>query len=427
MANFDKATVAALDWLSSRAVLMCIYLLLLVSPQSARSQFIGEDILRGRKSVTVPFDMVGGFMIVKLRYNGIIPLNFIFDTGASNTILFDRTYADIFNVSYSDTMEVVGADIVGGLDGYIARRGTFSIADPPIKVKRDYVVLSDDLLQLEESLGIPVHGLLGSNFFKRLTVKINYVKRTLTFYDPSKLSISKKYEALPTQIINGKPYITCHVTTEDTNIALKMLLDTGADISTVLHSNTNDNIRIPENSIPGYLGTGLSGHLVGHIGLVDEIKLGSTSFRTLIANYQNIESDTLAELQLQRNGIVGNTLLSRFHIIIDFISRTVYLRPNKYLKHDFKTDKSGLIVNAFGDDFNHFVVHYVYPNSAADEADIKKGDIIDKVGRCKSSRLTLSKLAKRFQAKAGKEVKLRLSRNGELIKTTLTLRELIER
>lgn len=405
------------------ALLLLIFCMLI--PYASHAQYIGEDVLRGEKSVSVPFSSIGGFIVVKLNYNGIIPLNFIFDTGASNTILFDRTYADIFNTAYTDTIEVIGADIIGGLDGYVARQGTFTIANAGINVDRDYIVLSEDIIRLEESLGVPIHGILGSNFFRRLTLKINYVKRTITLYNPSKYNTPAKYEKIDSEVVNGKPYINTNITTDSTSATIQVLLDTGADVSTILHSNVSNSVTIPQNSVPGYLGTGLSGHIVGYIGRLESLSIGSNTFSQLIANYQEIEIDSLSPPSASRAGIIGNTILSRFHIIIDFIKGEVYLKPNKYARTKFKTDKSGLVLNAFGENLNLFVVHYVYPNSAAHTAGIRRGDIIEKVGRCKSKSLTLNKIMKNFQRKPGKTIRLTLLRNGSSFTTRLILKELI--
>jgi len=280
-------------------------------PYASHAQYIGEDVLRGEKSVSVPFSNIGGFIVVKLNYNGII-------------ILFDRTYADIFNTAYTDTIEVIGADIIGGLDGYVARQGTFTIANAGINVDRDYIVLSEDIIRLEESLGVPIHGILGSNFFRRLTLKINYVKRTITLYNPSKYNTPAKYEKIDSEVVNGKPYINTNITTDSTSATIQVLLDTGADVSTILHSNVSNSVTIPQNSVPGYLGTGLSGHIVG-----------------------------------------------------------------------------------------------------AHTAGIRRGDIIEKVGRCKSKSLTLNKIMKKFQRKPGKTIRLTLLRNGSSFTTRLILKELI--
>jgi len=111
--------------------------------------------------------------------------------------------------------------------------------------------------------------------------------------------------------------------------------------------------------VPGYLGTGLSGHIVGYIGRLESLSIGSNTFSQLIANYQEIEIDSLSPPSASRAGIIGNTILSRFHIIIDFIKGEVYLKPNKYARTKFKTDKSGLVLNAFGENLNLFVVHFI--------------------------------------------------------------------
>ncbi|HOY18537.1 MAG TPA: hypothetical protein PLC89_14620, partial [Haliscomenobacter sp.] len=46
--------------------------------------------LNGETHVDIPFDYENNFIVIKLMFNDIFPLKFIFDTGAENTILTKR-------------------------------------------------------------------------------------------------------------------------------------------------------------------------------------------------------------------------------------------------------------------------------------------------------------------------------------------------
>jgi len=393
---------------------------------TAKSQILGRDILGGKKSVTLPFQFVGGFIVVKVKYNNLLPLNFILDTGASNTILFDQYYASIFKTTFSDTIKVVGADIKSNIEGYIVRNGKFILPEmsSTTSLTRDYIVLSEDCIQLEKRIGKKIHGILGSDFLKRLTTQIDYQSEVVRLYNPEYFRPSKKTESLDAEIINGKPYVPVDIDLGSSIQKLKFLIDTGASISVIIHSNTDSLIQLPERSLPAYLGSGLSGEVEGHIGLLSKISIGKFSFDNLIASFQNIENPD--SIDIIRNGLIGSVLLSKFTLTIDYTKSKLYLKPNKSFKKKIKTNKSGLVIHAFGEKLDQYIVQYVYPTSAGDIAGLKKGDILLKVNKCKTSKLSISRLLKRFRKKEGKVFRIKVYRDEEEIEKLLTLKELIK-
>ncbi len=406
--------------------LLIIFVVLIVSHKNLYSQFLGSDLLSTKENVTIPFQLIGGFIIIDIKYNNIIPQKYIFDTGAANTILFDKNLPDIFNVKYSDTIKIVGADINKGIDAYIARNGNFELTDLNTTVKRDYIILAKDYLNLEKSLGVKIGGILGADFFKRLTVKIDYCKKTLVLSNPDFTKIPKNYTKLIAKIINGKPYINAIINLDSKPYNLRLLLDTGASTSIIINKNTENDIVFPDGLIHGYLGSGLSGNILGHLGIVQQLTIGEHNFNNIIGNFQNTELDSTNEnITLYRNGLLGSTILSRFNIIIDYIQGFVYLKPNKDFDDKFKVDKSGLVLHAFGEKLNQFVIHYVYPDSPASGSGLKKGDVILKFQGCKSANLRLDQVSRKLQGKNGKIIALQILRDNVIMEKQFNLRPLI--
>ena len=406
-------------WLRNIYVLLA---LLHSAPKASYSQILGEDILQGKSEVVLPFQYIGGYILIDVYFHNIIPLKFILDTGASNTILFDRYYPEIFGENYSDTLHVVGSDIGSGIEGYIVRNGSFKIKDSKTLI-RDYIVLSHDYVNLEERIGVKIDGILGSEFFKRLTLEIDYQRKKLRIHNPDKFKPHKKDVAINTQIINGKPYIPTSINIGAKEIPINLLLDTGASVSLIINSDSDSLITLPKGSIPGYLGSGLSGDIMGHIGLISLLNLGPIRMQNLFTRFQNISDST--SIDVVRNGLIGNVLLSKFNMTIDYIKGKVYLKPNKYFKKKIEVDKSGLVLHAIGHELRKYIVHYVYPDSPAAQAGLVKGDIITKVGRCKTKNHRLEEIIKKFRGKSGKRLKVQYLRGATLLKKELILRPLI--
>ena len=68
-------------------------------------------IEKGKKDVDIPFKYENGFIVVNLIINGVLPLKFIFDTGAEYTILAKREFTDVLGVNYEREFNLIGADL----------------------------------------------------------------------------------------------------------------------------------------------------------------------------------------------------------------------------------------------------------------------------------------------------------------------------
>ncbi|NJL76628.1 MAG: PDZ domain-containing protein [Saprospiraceae bacterium] len=145
----------------------------------------------------------------------------------------------------------------------------------------------------------------------------------------------------------------------------------------------------------------------------------------IVTSFQ--EADTIIDAKIlnERNGIVGNTILQRFRVIIDYWDEKVYLKPNKYYKAEFPFNRSGLMVVASGKALNMFTVQFVIPNSPAQLAGIEKGDVIVRINGVATKFMKLADVTSKLQKKEGKKVDLVLLRADERLKTRLVLKDIL--
>ena len=391
------------------------------------AQVTGLDLLGRKKYVDVPFEIKQGFIIVQVRFQNTVNLNFIFDTGAENTILFEKPIADLLQANYSQRIKITGSDLSGELYAQIARRVTLGL-DGANPVLRDIVVLEDNILLLEEKLGIKIDGILGGSFFQNLIVSFNFLRKKIRLINPNftKIQSTKNFKNLDIKIHNHKPYITAKTTLANgTILDLVYLIDTGASLPFLIHTDTDSLLSIPDKTITGNLGFGISGALKGYVGTVNELALGGYLFPNLITSFQDMKAVSLDPSITVRNGLIGSHLLRRFHIIIDYLRGKMYLKPirkNKYAD-SFDYDRSGIVVFAVGENLNEFFIKEILANSPASEIDLRPGDIITKIGLRKTGILTLEDINHKFQKKPGKKIKLQILRNGKKLKKELILRD----
>ena len=383
--------------------------------------------LNGRKGhYEIPFTYQNNFIVIDLVFNGVFPLKFIFDTGAEHTILAKKEITDLLDVDYQRTFRIFGADLQTELTAYLASGISLQIEDVTA-INRSILVLDEDYFKFQEFTGLNIHGLLGADFFRRFVVQIDYRKERIILIDPKKFSPPrKKYKEIDIAITRNKPYIeTITETSPDTSIELRLLIDTGASLSLMLFTSSHPDLNVPENVIRSRIGIGLGGSIEGYLGRVHKFNFGEYQLGEVIANFQDVLPLMDTTLMKNRNGLIGNGILERFDIYIDYIKGRLYLSPNKRYNKKFKYDLSGITFIAGGEYFNEFTVQRVIENSPADLAGVKPGDKILKVNFWSTSLLNFSAIVKKFKKKPGKNINLILLRDGERVKVSFQLKELI--
>ena len=408
-----------------------VYILLfigLLSAPSVYSQRLAIDLLAGEVSKEVPFEMKNGFITIDIHFDNKLPLTFIFDTGADHTILFHKSYSDLLGIEYSKRIEIRGSDLQDNTRHALIARNIFIRLKDQVAVPRDVLILEEELQLFQESLGFDIDGILGGSFFRGLIVELDYNKKKIRLYHPSKSKLKKKgYTTFDIEINGNKPYLnTKSLMSPSDTLNTKLLIDTGAAIPYLLHANTDSSIVIPPFVINGTIGHGISGNLVGYIGKVHGLSFGEFSFKNVLTLFQDLSNVRDRNVPIVRNGILGNELLSRFSIYIDYMNAKLHVKPRKKYNEKFNYDKSGLIIFAFGQDLNEFYVKDVFPKTPAAEAGILPGDIIKKIGFWKSKAWTLDKITNLLQKKDGKKIKMKIERAGEEIDVQFRLRDFFE-
>lgn len=373
--------------------------------------------------VEVPFQIENNFIIVKLTINNRLPLNFIFDTGAEHTILTKSLLTSVLNLKLEREFRVLGADMSTYLSASLARNVSYSMGELSL-TNKDILVLKEDYFNFENYTGTLIHGILGANIFKHFIVKIDYNKRIITFhrYDHFR---SGGYKEIPVVFSRNKPYIIAQVKpTKDTTLSKRLLIDTGASLSMLLHIKDSSEV-IPPNTIIGNVGKGIGGNLEGIIGKVDELQIGEYYFDYLITNFQHTTRQTDTTLLDNRDGIIGNKILQRFTIVIDYPHDKLYLDARKRYNRKFKSDRSGISMVAGGKYLNQYTVQYIVEASPAYEAGIRRGDRILSINGISTKLRSLAGMTKLFQSSKNKRIRLKIRRDEKKQKVCFRLRDLL--
>ena len=120
------------------------------------------------------------------------------------------------------------------------------------------------------------------------------------------------------------------------------------------------------------------------------------------------------------SGILGNELLRRFNVILNYAQGDIYLTPNTHMRDLFDYSYSGLELYYIE---GLIVAGDVAKGSPAEGAGIKEGDIVISVNRDLSQ--NLDRYKRELQNTLGK-VQLILKRNGEVIRTEFKVKNILK-
>ncbi len=173
--------------------------------------------------------------------------------------------------------------------------------------------------------------------FASAVVEIDWERRVVKFHDPARYTDSGNGTVLPlTFDEGGRPYtMATVVTTGDTSVPVRLVVDTGASSALSLDVGSHPNIRLPEGAVQTVLGRGGNGEITGHLGRVQSLQLGGYVVRNIVTDFPD-ESQGTAGIG-GRQGRLGAGVLRRFKGIYDYSRARMTLEPNRFLNEPFET------------------------------------------------------------------------------------------
>lgn len=410
--------------LSVRVITLAM--LLLISLRAAAQDMA---MLRTARKVDIPFSYVNRFIVVDILFNGSLPLKFILDTGAENTILTQKEIAQALNLRFQRKIAVYGADMSQELTAYLVSGIRMDLGAQLVLPNRSMLVLEDDYFRFAEIAGVSIHGIIGSDILRRFVMQINYQRQVVTFYDPNYFQPSREHRSnsLPVSFHRHKPYLQLNtrISAVDSSRSFRFLIDTGASLSLLLHTAADSALTLPNNTLPANIGIGLGGYLQGAVGRISGLQIANQSLTQVIAYFQERSDSLDTDITFDRDGLLGNQLLERFVLTIDYPRERLYLSPSRQINQRFRFDRSGMSLLATGRDLRTFVVMNIIPDSPADVAGLRSGDVIKSFNGWGSNWLELGTIVGKLMGKPDRRIRLKVYRDGRLLTFSFHLRELI--
>lgn len=436
MARPSSTTEAGRSTLGSWLLVPCLFLVFLHAntghclhaPFTKLSEPIREGKLGANKptSVRIPFQYINGFIVIDLLFQNILPLKFIVDTGAEFSILTRREVSDLLRIPYGREYRLLGADLRTPVSARLIRGIDLMLNELPLREK-DLLVLQEDYFRLDLGTGSPVHGILGADILNQFVVKIDYRRKQLTFTDHKHFRLPEGYLPVTVSMRRNKPFIQAdYRATLNTPVTrLNLLFDTGASLTALFHAGSHESIPSLPISQEAIMGIGLGGFILGTKGKTHSLGLGPYIVKDIPTSFQDVSALPDSSLLQGRQGILGNLLMQRFTVILNYRDSLLYLKPEKEFYSPPPADRSGLFILASGKDLRTFVIQDVALGSPAKNAGIEPGDIIISVNGIPASWFRLEDLSRKFRGKEGKHIRLRIRRANTRITAEFTLQDFL--
>lgn len=377
----------------------------------------GQEILPQKESkfiTRIPFKQFSGGVIVLQAKFGNVPdsLNFILDTGSGGISLDSATCKEFhIPVKPSDTT-ITG---IGGV-----RKVPFafdqSLLLPGLKI--DHLNFHVNNYEVLSSVyGERVDGIIGYSFFSRYIVKINFDSSTVEIYSPGHIDypdngtiLHPAFTNLPIQWLDIK---------DKNKLGYNFYFDTGAGLCLLMSEKfAKDSAILLKKRKPVVTqAEGMGGKLQMRLTLIKEVKIGPYRFRA-VPTYLYKDDYNVTSYPFT-GGLLGNDLLRRFNMTINYPNREIHLQPNSHFNEDFDYAYTGLgiyLVNG------KIIVEDVIEGSPADKAHFMVNDEIISVNKNFSLNMQLYKV---MLQKPYESIPVIVKRDGalkDLILNTISIR-----
>jgi hypothetical protein len=265
--------------------------------------------------------------------------------------------------------------------------------------------------------GLKIDGIIGFSFLQRYIVKINYNKEELEVWLPGQIKYPKGGFLLrPT--ISGIPIVEARIRDQSSRGG-KFYFDTGAGLCFLISDDyEHDSTVLKKNKkIITTQVEGLGGKKPLRLSTVSEVKFGPYRFRKVPTYIFNDEYKLTNYPYL--GGLIGNDLLRRFNLTINYPVNEIHLLPNDHFSDPFDYSYTGLgIYNVDG----QIRIEDVIKDSPGDKAGLKVGDIIVAINNNVSKNIQFYKT---MMQTVGANLRMIVMREGRPVMATMKVKSIL--
>lgn len=394
-----------------RSVLTLLASLILLTGRSAGAQ---ETFAQPARLITsFPFTMfTGGVILIRAKLDNFSDsLNFILDTGSGGISLDSMTCVRLRLTPKPSDRTILG--IAGVRQVKFLYNETLHLPGLTVDSLNFHV---NDYDILTSVYGEKIDGIIGYSFFTRYIVQINYDSLQITVYSKGTFRYPKGgYMLRP--VIASLPILNAQVS-DAQKVDNRFYFDTGAGLCALLSTDFVNDSNLLDTRKKGYFtqAQGLGGKATMRLTTLKEMKIGPFRFRRIPVYVFDDQYNVTSYPNL--GGLIGNDILRRFNVILNYDRRLIYMTPNSHYREQFDYSYTGLGIYWVEGEIR---VGDVMKDSPAEKAGLKEDDVILAVGSNFSNNI---QTYKNLLQNPGEKVKIIVKRNGVLVQTYMKVKSI---
>lgn len=359
----------------------------------------------------------GGVVVIQARINNIPDtLQFLLDTGSAGISLDTNTCnrlgltlepSDVLVRGLADTKTVSFAK-------------NNSLLLPNLKVDSLNFHVNDYEL-ISQVYGIQIDGIIGYSLLNRYIVAIDYDAEEIAIYSKGQFDYPKGGQLFKPSLAQI-PIIPAPMRNGKSNTINRYFMDTGAGMCLLLSNQFVKDSSVlsskkRRNKITQTEAQGIGGKMEMSITTMQEFRIGNYNFRNvptyLFDDRTNITSYPFL------GGMIGNDLLRRFNVVLNYPRKEIHLLPNTHFRDPFDYSYTGLIIYLIHD---RIEITDIIKSSPAEKAGFKKGDIIVAISNNFSGNL---QVYRELLKNVGSKPIILVMRKGDLLLKKLPIRSIL--
>jgi hypothetical protein len=328
--------------------------------------------------------LTGGIILLRAQFDSFKDsLNFILDTGSGGISLDSST------VEYFKLQPEPSSRTIRGIAG--VRNVSFlknkKLHFPSLTIDSlNFHISNYDILTAV--YGERIDGIIGYSVFSRYIVKINYDSTRIEFWTKGAIRYPRGGHLLKPSI-SFLPVQTARVKDENA-VESRFLIDIGAGLNVLFNRDFVKDSSLLRKNRKLYVkeAEGLGGKVDMHLTVMKEFRLGPYRFRNVPVNIFDDDYNVTSYPHL--GGLIGNDLLRRFNVTINYEQKEIHLQPNSHFSDPFDYAYSGIELYMLN---GQIIIGDVAKDSPAQKAGLLEGDVVMSINKNFSQNMTTYKAA----------------------------------
>lgn len=334
---------------------------------------VGAQEMAVRPVARIPFlQVTGGVMIITAQMPPFPDtLQFIFDTGSSGISLDSSTAA------YLGLKPVSGGFAIRGVGGIRKVPFVFGRSLQIGTLRADLLDFHvNDYSVLTSVYGVRIDGIIGYSLLSRYVIGIDNEQLQMDWYLPGATVYPRKGYRMKLTLdkLPSHPMYIQDLRTDQPNF----LVDLGAGLNVLFSQRYVKESGVLDNGRKRWLksGEGIGGRIEMELTTMRQVRIGPYRFRHVPVSVFNDEYNVTNYPDWA--GLIGNDLLRRFQVVINYPNKEMHLVPNRFFSDPFDYSYSGMELYLIA---NKIRVGYLAPGSPAELSGLKVGDEVIAVNK----------------------------------------------